>query len=220
MTLHVVQRGNNRQRTFFSTADYSRYLSLIAVALPRYDSRLHAYVLMSNHVHLLMTSESASGISQVLQYVGSRYTTWINARHERSGTLWQSRFRSSPIGKDRYCLACYRYIELNPVRAGLVRRPEDYSWSSYAANALGRPSPLVTPHAVFTELASTDSERRSRYRALFDEALPEPTLRAIRSGVRKGVPTAAEAFTLRVEAALNRPIAKGRGRPSKSSGRS
>ncbi len=216
MTLHVVQRGNNRQRTFFSPADYARYLWLLTVALPRYATRLHAYVLMPNHVHLLMTSTSARGISQVLQYVGSRYTAWANARRDRTGTLWQSRFRSSPIDSERYCLACYRYIELNPVRAGLANQPAGYRWSSYAANALGRPSPLVTAHPVFAAIASSEWERRCRYRALFAEALPETTLQEIRSGLRSGVPTSAAAFKQEVEVALNRRIAERRGRPKKA----
>ena len=164
ITLHLVQRGNNRSATFFEDQDYREYLRLLQLAARRWESRVHAYALMTNHVHLLVTPMIPGGVSKLLQYVGSQYVTWLNRRLERSGTLWEGRFRSSPIESDRYCLACYRYIELNPVRAGLVRHPEDYRWSSYRANACGRASSLVAAHPTFLSLGETSADRRRRYR--------------------------------------------------------
>ncbi|HEU4618623.1 MAG TPA: transposase [Gammaproteobacteria bacterium] len=214
--LHVVQRGNNRMATFLEERDYREYLRLLEIAAKRWKTAVHAYVLMTNHVHLLVTPESESGVSKMVQYVGGRYVAWVNRRRERTGTLWDGRFKSSPIDSDRYCLACYRYIELNPVRAGLVRHPAQYRWSSYRANATGRASTLIDPHPTYTALGDTDAERRSRYRHLFDDALPDEALHRIRKAVRAGMPTGDERFVEEIATRSNRPI-RGRrpGRPKK-----
>src|SRR5690606_11370303 len=143
----------------------------------------------------------------------SRYVAWLNKRLKRTGTLWEGRFRSSPVDHDRYCLACYRYIELNPVRAGIVRHPSDYPWSSYGANALGLSSVLVSPHPTFVALAESPDERRRRYAELFDDALPNETLSRIRNGVRSGAPTGDVPFIDQIETSLKRRVARGRGRP-------
>ncbi len=132
---HVIQRGNNRQVTFFDNMDYRKYLDCLETAGDKYDCAIHAYVLMTNHVHLLMTPSEPDSISKVMQSVGRQYVQYINWSYKRTGTLWEGRYKASPIESERYLLTCYRYIELNPVRAGMVASPADYAWSSYRHNA-------------------------------------------------------------------------------------
>jgi putative transposase len=213
LTFHVVQRGHNGQRTFFSNDDFRRYIELVALSSRRYATEVHAYVLMSNHVHLLMTSSKASGISRTMQMVGSNYVREINEQYDRTGTLWEGRFRSSPIDSEFYCLACYRYIELNPVRAGLVSAPGDYRWSSFLENT-GQQAPRLTePHPSFLALGLTDAERVARYREIVRLRLPTTTLETIRLGTRKGSPVGSAKFRQRL-AAMN-----GRGQsPSEKKG--
>lgn len=215
-TLHITQRGHNRSPTFLEEQDYREYLRLLYIASKRSSCAIHAYVLMTNHVHLLVTPALETGASKLLQYVGSRYVGWLNRRLKRTGTLWEGRFRSSPVDHDRYCLACYRYIELNPVRAGIVRHPADYAWSSHGANALGLGSPLVSPHPTFIALAESPTERRRRYLELFDEELPSETLSRIRASVRSGSPTGGAPFIEEIEARVKRQVARPRGRPRKA----
>ena len=191
---HIVQRGNNRCRTFFCDADRREYLSLLERISQRYESYIHAFVLMSNHVHLLMTARDADGISLTMQYLGSSYARHINRTRKRTGTLWESRYKSSPIDSDFYCLACYRYIELNPVRAGMVSDPIDYSWSSHRDNVGQRASSIIAPHATYLALGQSRDERCRRYRRLFDDQLPRFALDAIRCGSAKGSPVGSSEF--------------------------
>jgi putative transposase len=128
---HITQRGNNRQACFYSNEDYRLYLDLLHEACRNHDCSLHAYVLMTNHVHLLMTPSTPEGVSMVIRDLGRDYVRTINKTYRRSGTLWEGRFKSSLVDKARYCLTCYRYIELNPVRAGMANHPADYPWSSF-----------------------------------------------------------------------------------------
>ncbi|SRR5690606_26595865 len=215
-TFHVVQRGNNQARTFFEEQDYALYLALLEYACRRYQTQVHAYVLMTNHVHLLVTSSLPEGVSRTMQYVAGRYVAKLNRRLGRTGTLWGGRFRSSPIDTDRYLLACYRYIELNPVRAGMVRRPDDYAWSSVRINCGTRASSLVTPHAVFLELGKTAEIRAARYRELLEEGLPQKVMNELRNGVRSGLPAGSEEFRQSLEASVNRSLRRRRpGRPRK-----
>ena len=188
VTLHVVQRGHNRDRTFFSDDDYRTYLYLLSHQASRYETSVHAYVLMTNHVHLLLTSRLADGISRTMQQVASIYSRRVNERLERRGSMWEGRFKSCLIDSDSYLIACYRYIELNPVRAGIVSTPEEYRWSSYRENAGFRAIRIVEPHERFTALGCTVRQRVERYRALIQEALPEKTVAAIRRGWQKGTP--------------------------------
>ena len=153
---HVVQRGNDRRPCFFQTIDHVRYLDELREATIRADCTIHAYVLMTNHVHLLVTPTDTGQVGQMMQALGRRYVRYINDRYRRTGTLWEGRYNACPVQSDDHLLRCYRYIEPNPVRAGMVATPADYRWSSHAANALGRPDPLLTPHPVFIE---TSSER-------------------------------------------------------------
>lgn len=198
ITFHVVQRGNDRQRTFFVDDDYRSYLHLLILYSRRYETSVHAYVLMSNHVHLLLTSEIPDGISRTMQLVASAYARRINERYGRTGSLWEGRFRSSPIETERYCLACYRYIELNPVRAGMVPAPRDYRWSSYHENAGKRSLSIVTPHPCYLALGPSSAARHESYHGIVHEHLPDRTIAAIRHGVSKGLPVGDETFRQRI----------------------
>ena len=184
--LHIVQRGNNRQATFRCSTDYRSYLAALEECSRQYSVDVHAYVLMTNHVHLLVTAYDAPCASRLMQQVGRKYVSYFNKSCGRTGSLWEGRFRSSPICTERYLFACYRYIELNPVRAGLVPTPGDYRWSSYRCNALGEPHGWLRPRPEWVALGCDVSERCRRYRRLFDEVTPENSDQAIRVALRKG----------------------------------
>ena len=183
--LHVIQRGNNRTVIFAARADYEVFREWVAAACNRHGCLVHAYVFMTNHVHLLMTPATADGIGAVMQSVGRRYVQYFNRKHDRTGTLWEGRYRATLIDSQQYLLACYRYIELNPVRAGLVADPGEYRWSSYGANALGLLDPLVAPHELFRALGHDDESRMAAYRALFHDALDVRTMSDIRDATNK-----------------------------------
>jgi putative transposase len=213
---HITQRGNNRQVCFFGTADYELYLALLAVACERHRCAVHAYVLMTNHVHLLMTPETAEGISLVIRDLGRDYVRQINKAYGRSGTLWEGRFKSSLVAREDYCLACHRYIETNPVRAKMAASPADYRWSSFRANALGIRNDLITTHECLLSLGATEDACRTAYRGLFEHNLEEEWLTEIRDSVRKGLPTGNDRFKRQIEAALSVKLGSGkRGRPAK-----
>ena len=159
VAVHVIQRGNHRQPVFFATGDYDKFLEDLGVAAKAYFCEIHAYALMTNHVHLLLTPKIAGAVSHMMQALGRRYVRYFNEKYRRSGTLWEGRFRSSVVGTDRYLLACSRYIELNPVRAGMVAAPGDYPYSSYAANAHGDPNPLVVSQPTYLGLGTTPETR-------------------------------------------------------------
>jgi putative transposase len=206
--LHVVQRGNNRQACFFADGDYRYYLECLGDASRAYGCRIHAYVLMTNHVHLLMTPDSPDGPSRTLQSIGRRYVRRINKLHRRSGTLWEGRFRSTLIDSDRYLFACSRYIELNPVRAGMVGSPGNYRWSSYRANGLGRFDALLSPHPLYEQLGKTDELRYSAYRSLFSKTIDEQVLDAIRGSTRSGAVLGNDRFRGQIESVLQRRLAR------------
>ncbi len=170
--LHLVQRGNDKQDCFLSPRDYRVYLNAVAEYSESYAVEIHAYVLMTNHVHMLVTPVDKIGISRMMQQIGRKYVSYFNDTHKRTGTLWEGRFKSSVVGSDKYLLACYRYIELNPVRAGLVAAPADYDWSSYRTNALGQSSDIVKPRREWIDLGFTQNERLTKYRLLFEGSEP------------------------------------------------
>ena len=145
--VHVVQRGNNRQAVFYDEQDYRAYLKWLEEGAERYGCAIHAYVLMTNHVHLLVSPAHGESLGRLMQYLGRYYVLYINHHYGRSGTLWEGRYKASLIQAQDYLLACYRYIELNPVRAGMAKGPGQYRWSSYGYNALGREDRLLTPHS-------------------------------------------------------------------------
>ena len=150
---HVIQRGNNRQVTFFDEGDYLHYLEDLQDAAEKWDCEIHAYVLMTNHVHLLMTPNQEESIAKVMQSVGRKYVRHINGIYRRSGTLWEGRHKASLINAEEYLLTCYRYIELNPVVARMVRAPGEYRWSSYRRNALDEPNALIHEHLLYQQMA-------------------------------------------------------------------
>lgn len=213
---HVIQRGNNRAGCFFSDADRRFYLKCLAESAARRGCAVHAYVLMSNHVHLLVTALEPGSVAAMLQDLGRRYVRVINNVHRRSGTLWEGRFKSSMVDSENYLLTCHRYIELNPVRAGLVSDPAAYPWSSHAHYAGDRLSTLVTEHAIHLRLGETNAERRAAFRSLFAAALDESLLARIRSAINTDSALGSETFMSDAEARLGRSVRPPtRGRPPK-----
>lgn len=166
---HVIQRGNNRGACFFADRDYAFYVKCIERASEKFQCAIHAYALMTNHVHLLLTPAREDSLQKFMQSVGKRYVYYINRRYDRTGRLWEGRYRAFVVEEDSYLLACYRYIELNPVRAGIVKAPEHYPWSSYAHNGLGRRNELISPHETYLSLSADSKGRPKAYRSLFEE---------------------------------------------------
>ena len=207
---HVIQRGNNHEACFYDEADYKAYLSFLKVAI-------HAFVLMTNHVHLLVTPSDAQGVSRMMQAQGRKYVRYFNYTYGRSGTLWEGRYKSTVVDADNYLLTVYRYIELNPVRANMVSHAAEYPWSSYRGNALGNAIQLLTPHALYWQLGKTDNERQSAYRALFSGEIPERDLAAIRQATNKAWVLGDEKFKAQIAAKTGRrPVPLGRGGDRKS----
>jgi putative transposase len=170
----------NRCPCFVGPGDRLHYLSLLTTFAARHECHVHAYVLMPNHVHMLVTPVEEDSVSRMMKCVGEKYVPAFNRSHRRTGTLWEGRFRSSIVDSLNYLFTCQRYIELNPVRAMLVRHPGDFEWSSYRANAEGATSDLITPHPLYLALAETSTERLAAYRALFGSVLANEELNAIR----------------------------------------
>jgi len=190
------------------------YLTLLREYAADVACRVHGYVLMTNHVHLLLSAVDNEGPSVLMRRLGQRYVQYFNRRYERSGTLWEGRFRSSLVDNERYLLICQRYIELNPVRAGMVEAPEDYPWSSYRANALGADDPLLTPHPVYTNLGRNDEDRRTAYRYLFEEKLSDQLLTQIRHAGNGNRPLGPAAFVEEIaNIAGRKPPRQRSGRP-------
>jgi putative transposase len=213
---HVIQRGNNRTACFFGDADRRFYLSCIAESAVRRGCAVHAYVLMSNHVHLLVTPSVPGAVAAMLQDLGRRYVRVVNTIHGRTGTLWEGRFKSSLIDSDHYLFACHRYIELNPVRAGMVKNPADYPWSSYSYYAAGRPNRLVSEHPLYRSLGETDADRRTAFHSLTSSVLDERLTERIRRAVNTDSALGSEAFMDRAESVLGRSVRPPvRGRPVK-----
>lgn len=211
---HVIQRGNNRSRCFFSVADYRFYLDTLRAQAEAWECAIHAYVLMSNHVHLLLTPARADGPSLLMKHLGQRYVQYFNRRHQRSGSLWEGRFRSCLAQEETYALICSRYIELNPVRAGMVADPSDYPWSSYHANAQGALDPLLTPSESYRALAMDPGTRQQRYRALFNMTLEPDTVTHIRRATNGCFALGDENFDVHMAAMLARRVVPGKsGRP-------
>jgi putative transposase len=183
---HVIQRGNNRQPIFATDEDYRELLALLEEHARAAGVAVHAYVLMSNHVHLLATPETADGIPQMMQAVGRRYVRFFNRRQARTGTLWEGRYRSTIIQAERYLLACMVYIDLNPVRAGMVDAPESYPWSSHGHYVSGRPDRLVTPHPIWWELGNTPFAREAAYRELVHAGLSGAQQQALTDSALRG----------------------------------
>ncbi len=214
---HVIQRGVDRQPVFFSDEDCQFYLDWLGEYAQKRGIELHAYCLMTNHVHLLLSSPSADALGGLMQDMGRRYVQYINRTYRRSGGLWQGRYKAGFVQTERYLLSCMRYVELNPVRAGMVVAPGDYRWSSYRANALGETNKLVSPHEEFLALASSSGERQQAYRERFVTEVDDPAWNLIRSATQQGVVVGDSRFAGVIEERLGRSILpRSRGRPRKT----
>ncbi len=216
---HIIQRGNNRAPCFFAEKDYRRYLDDLVNAADKYCCRIHAYVLMTNHVHLLVTPLLENSISQMMQALGRRYVYYINKTYSRTGTLWEGRFKSSLIDSDRYLLTCMRYIELNPVRANIVDHPVDYQWSSYHANAQDNADALIQNHPIYTALATTGIKRQKAYRELFLQYIDSDTIHQIRDTLNHEIVLGRSSFINKIGQMTKRQTRIGQpGRPCVNEG--
>jgi putative transposase len=214
--MHLIQRGNNRQACFYADEDYLFYLEWLQRYARQAGCAVHAYVLMTNHVHLLLTSSTAGGAGALMKGLGQRYVQYVNRTYRRSGTLWEGRFRSCLTQEESYVLGCYRYIELNPVRAGMVEHPGEYRWSSYRANAQGEPCRVVSAHERYRALGADQQGRQAAYRELFRSQLDPGLVDEIRKATRGNFALGNSRFQEQVAKALGCRVMRGRpGRPKK-----
>jgi putative transposase len=213
---HVIQRGNDRKPCFFGELDYIRYLQALRELSMREHCAVHAYVLMTNHVHLLVTPDARGQVSRMMQALGRHYVRYVNDRYRRTGTLWEGRYKASLVDSDSYLLSCYRYIELNPVRAWMVAEPRNYRWSSYRANALGVRDPAIRAHPSYLALGDDAATRRAEYRALVSGTTSEQDLQLIRLQLQRQHVLGPDSFRASIEAQLGRRAGAGKvGRPRK-----
>lgn len=214
---HVIQRGVDRQAVFFGVQDYKLYRETLRTAADRHDCAIHAYVLMTNHTHLVITPGTERSLPLVMQAIGRGYVQKLNRHYNRTGPLWQGRYKASLIQDDLYLLSCYRYVELNPVRAGMVRHPGDYPYSSYHHNAVGESDALLTEHPVYQSLAASPEQRRAAYQALFADSIAPELLKLVRNTTNACRILGNERFKDQIEVILGRPVRPGKaGRPPKA----
>lgn len=212
--LHIIQRGNNRQACFFADEDYRFYLDWLREYAVKTACQVHAYVLMTNHVHLLLSAERSEAPGALMKALGQRYVQYVNRTYHRSGTLWEGRYRSCLTQEESYLLSCQRYIELNPVRADMVNHPADYRWSSYRANAHGEADPLLKPHPLYDALGLEAASRQAAYRELFRYELEPGLLDEIRHATNGNFVLGNERFATQIAATLGRRVVSGKsGRP-------
>ncbi|MBL1275948.1 MAG: transposase [Ectothiorhodospiraceae bacterium] len=213
---HIIQRGNNRSDCFYADKDYKFYLYHLKELSEKFCCDVHSYVLMTNHVHLLLTPKEEDSAAKLMKNLGQRYVQYINRTYKRSGTLWEGRFRSCLTQSDEYVMACYRYIELNPVKANMVNHPRDYRWSSYKANAEGKKNDLITPHNQYLQMDHRILERRKAYRGLFKTHVNQPFDDEIRSATNGNFVLGSKKFQDEIESKLGRRVVRGKaGRPKK-----
>ena len=214
--VHVIQQGHNRAVCFFDPADFRFYLEELAGLCPQTGCALHAYCLMTNHVHLLLTPTTAASCATLMKHLGQRYAQHVNRTYGRSGTLWEGRFRSCLVQSADYLLTCYRYIELNPVRAGMAGHPRDYPWSSYRHNGDGRPGGPIAPHERYQALGADPAARAEAYRALCEAVLDPAVVDQIRLATNGGFVLGNARFQAEIGRMLGRRVVRGRaGRPPK-----
>ena len=217
--LHLIQRGNNRQVCFIADEDYRFYLDWLVEYAGETGCRVHAYVLMTNHVHLLVSPPHGGAVGKMMKALGQRYVQYVNRNYQRSGTLWEGRYRSCLTQTESYLLACQRYIELNPVRAGMVAHPAEYRWSSYRANAQGESNSLIVTHEVYKALAQDAESRQAAYRELFRYELEPGLVDEIRKATNGNFALGNARFAEQVAAELGRRVVRGKaGRPFKKPG--
>ena len=214
---HIIQRGNNRNICFMGEQDFVAYASWLEEYAIKFAVDIHAWVFMTNHVHLLATQSSQDAVPRMMQSLGRRYVQYFNSTYRRSGTLWEGRYKSSLVQTEQYLLACYRYIELNPVRAGMVNDPAEYSWSSYRCNALGLDASMCSPHGEYLALGKYKLDRLIADRALFNAHLDGELAAEVTSSINKGMALGSECFKDKVEALYGRRVKPAIvGRPRKS----
>lgn len=214
--VHIVQRGHSREAVFFEDNDYLAYLRWMKEGALRYQVDIHAYVLMTNHIHILATAYDRDGITRMMQYIGRHYVPYINHTYGTSGSIWEGRYKASLIHDEEYLLTCMRYIELNPLRANMVRSPGQYRWSSYRCNGQGKEDELITPHAIYMSLGKTEASRLTAYKELFKAHLDKEMLEEIRSAWQTGTPLGNDHFRQKVEDKLECKVGQARrGRPKK-----
>ena len=214
--VHLIQRGNNKQACFFTDQDFRLYLDWLTVYADMAGCAIHAYALMTNHVHLMLTPASASSASVLMKALGQRYVQYVNRTYRRSGTLWEGRFRSCLIQDEAYLLACHRYIELNPVRAQLAKHPAEYRWSSYRSNAQGEVTPLLRQHKLYIALGADALTRQAAYRELFRHKLEPGLVDSIRRSTNGNFALGDSHFASQIEATLGRRVIPATaGRPRK-----
>ena len=212
---HVIQRGNNRQAIFSSSADYQTLLALLDENARKFGVSLHAYVLMTNHFHLLATPSTKDGLPQMMQAVGRRYVRHFNDSYGRSGTLWEGRYKSTLIQTERYLLACMAYMDLNPVRAGMVVSPRDYPWSSYGHYCGQRIDKLVSPHALCWALGNTPFAREAAYAELVRKGVEMVQQKALTDSALHGWPLGDHDFVNSLQKKTARRVTKSiPGRPA------
>ena len=213
---HVMQRGHNRNVVFFADQDYLEYLRCLKQAADQYGCKVHAYILMTNHVHLLVTPERKDSIGQLFQGLGRHYVRYVNETYKRHGGLWEGRHKGNVIQSQAYLLTCMRYIEMNPVRAGMVDHPAKYRWSSYASNALGVTNVILKQHAEYLNLGGTPKLRQQVYQGLFAVDDEADVLNFLRQSLQSGTPLGNDQFKAQIEAVVGRKLGKiGPGRPTK-----
>lgn len=213
---HIIQRGNNRSACFYADDDYHTYLDTLKEQAEKYACSVHAYCLMTNHAHLLLTPEHQESAALLMKHLGQRYVQYINRTYKRSGTLWEGRFRSCLAQSENYVLACYRYIELNPVRAEMVDHPADYPWSSYQTNGQGKTNELVMPHNEYLRLGNTSIDRQLHYRGLFDSHMEPKLIEEIRQVTNGNYVLGNARFKEEIANMLKRRVTPGKaGRPTK-----
>lgn len=214
---HLIQRGNNRAPIFVDDDDRRRYLTDLAEVVQRHQMALHAYVLMGNHVHLLVTPPTDDALSRMMQDLGRRYVGWFNHKYQRTGTLWEGRFRAQLIDADGWLLSCLRYIELNPLRAGLVSNLREWPWSSLSHHLGVRPDPLVTDHPTFWQLGNTPFEREAAYAQWLDEGISAAELDRITRSLMRGQALGSDRFLSSLGVQVGRDLKPAqRGRPPRS----
>ncbi|MGA0570198.1 transposase [Variovorax sp. VNK109] len=214
---HVIQRGNNRQPVFLSRGDREFFLSLLGEHAAAHQVAIHAYVLMDNHFHLLATPRTAQGLPKMMQSLGRRYVRYFNDRNQRSGTLWEGRYKSTIIQSETYLLACLAYIDLNPVRAGIAASAADYGWSSHGHYVGLRPDRIVTPPALYWEMGNTPFAREAAYAAMVAAGVPASQQEALTQSTLQGWALGDAQFTDNLQKLTDRRVTKTRaGRPSSS----
>jgi putative transposase len=214
VTVHLIQRAVAGEACFFQDADYRFYIESLTELAARFNCAVHAYALLENEVHILATPKDADGVSWLMKHLSQRYVQYVNQTHQRSGSLWEGRFRSSLLAGSDYILSCYRFIEQAPVRAGLCSHARQYAWSSYRCNAEGKANALVSPHKLYQKLASDAAARSLAYRALAKQALPDTMSEALRRASNGAHVLGNAKFIAQIEAEAGYSVTRGKvGRP-------